>query len=73
MESNNFTENLFSYGTLRYENVQLTAFGRRLKEKEDSLPSDSQKEVHITDADAIATSGEAIHSILYFSGNSDGY
>lgn len=69
MNSHNYTENLFSYGTLRYENVQLTTFGRKLAGQEDSLPGYYLKNVKITDPDVIAKSGEDIHSIIYFSGN----
>lgn len=69
MDHNNYTENLFSYGTLRYENVQLTTFGRKLKGQEDSLPGYCLKEVQITDPDVIAKSGEEVHSIIHFSGN----
>lgn len=34
MDYNVNTENLFSYGTLRYENVQVTTFGRKLAFKD---------------------------------------
>lgn len=66
-----YTENLFSYGTLRYENVQLTTFGRRLEGQQDSLPEYCMKEVRITDPDVIAKSGEDIHSIIHFSGKKE--
>lgn len=69
MQTDNFTENLFSYGTLRYENVQLTTFGRKLIGKEDCFPGYYLKEVQITDADVIAKSGEEVHSIIHLSGN----
>lgn len=63
------TENLFSYGTLQYENVQLTTFGRKLTGHVDSLPGYYLKTVKITDPAVIAKSGEDVHSIIYFSGN----
>ncbi|PIS00371.1 MAG: UDP-N-acetylmuramate--alanine ligase [Chlamydiae bacterium CG10_big_fil_rev_8_21_14_0_10_35_9] len=63
------TENLFSYGTLRYEKVQLATFGRKLKGKEDSLPGYYLEKLEITDPDVIVKSGENIHSIIRFSGN----
>lgn len=63
------TENLFSYGTLRYENVQLTTFGRRLTGATDSLPGYCLKTIEITDPEVIAKSGENVHSIIHFSGN----
>ena len=69
--SNSHTENLFSYGTLRYENVQLTTFGRKLTGQVDSLPGYCLKTVKITDPEVIAKSGEEVHSIIYFSGNSN--
>lgn len=65
------TENLFSYGTLRYENVQLTTFGRKLTGHADSLPGYYLEKVQITDPDVIAKSGEDVHSIIHFSGNSE--
>ena len=67
---NSHAENLFSYGTLRYENVQLTTFGRKLIEQVDILSGYSLKTVKITDHEVIAKSGEEVHSIIFFSGNS---
>lgn len=64
-------ENLFSYGTLKYEQVQLATFGRKLIGQEDSLPCYQLEKVRITDPGVIATSGEDVHSIIHFSGNSD--
>jgi len=69
MNNNDCTENLFSYGTLRYENVQLTTFGRKLTGQIDSLPGYSLKKVQITDPEVIAKSGEDLHYIIHFSGN----
>jgi len=63
------TENLFSYGTLRYEKVQMATFGRKLAGQEDSLPCYCLKQLRITDPDVIAKSGEEIHSIIEYSGN----
>lgn len=62
-------ENLFSYGTLRYENVQITTFGRKLVGQSDILPGYFLLKVKITDPEVIAKSGEDIHSIIQFSGN----
>lgn len=61
------TENLFSYGTLRYEKVQMETFGRRLEGFEDSLPCYRLKKLKIVDPEVIAKSGEDIHSIIEFS------
>lgn len=66
---NENTELLFSYGTLRYEKVQLSTFGRRLKGNPDTLPGYFLKKLTITDQDVIQKSGEEIHSILEYSGN----
>jgi hypothetical protein len=63
------TENLFSYGTLRYEKVQIETFGRKLEGTEDFLTGFVLKKLKITDPDVIAKSGEDIHSIVEFSGN----
>lgn len=63
------TENLFSYGTLRYEKVQLATFGRKLEGKKDSLPCYRLEKLQITDPDVIAKSGEDVHSIIQFSGD----
>lgn len=63
------TENLFSYGTLRYEGVQMATFGRKLQGSEDSLLGYCMKKVRITDPDVIAKSGEETHSIIEFTGN----
>ncbi len=61
-------ENLFSYGTLRYEKVQIATFGRKLMGNEDSLPGYSIKKLKITDPDVVAKSGEDVHSIIQPSG-----
>ncbi len=64
-----YTENLFSYGTLRYENVQLATFGRKLAGQPDNLPGYFLEKLKITDPEVIAKSGEDTHSIIQFSGN----
>ncbi|MBX9923657.1 MAG: gamma-glutamylcyclotransferase [Rhabdochlamydiaceae bacterium] len=68
MESK-YTENLFSYGTLQYEKVQIDTFGRKLTGKMDSLPGYFLEKLQITDAGVIAKSGEDVHSIVQFSGD----
>lgn len=62
-------EKLFSYGTLRYEQVQLKTFGRLLNGNPDKLVGYKVSTLTITDPDVIALSGEAIHSILMPTGN----
>jgi hypothetical protein len=49
---------------LRYENVQLSTFGRKLNGSPDILKGYKLSQLQITDPHVIATSGEAIHSIL---------
>lgn len=59
---------LFSYGTLRQENVQLATFGRRLDGRPDSLAGFSLSPMTITDPHVIATSGAGVHTIARPSG-----
>ena len=63
------TQQLFSYGTLQYEKVQHANFGRKLQGKVDYLPGFELSMVEITDPDVIATSGEAFHPIVSYTGN----
>lgn len=65
-----YTEKLFSYGTLQYETVQLANFGRKLDGDKDKLPGFSLSMLEITDPDVIATSGEAFHPIVTYTGDS---
>jgi len=44
-----YTENLFSYGTLQYESVQLSTFGRKLTGIKDTLIGYRLEMVEITD------------------------
>ena len=52
---------LFTYGTLRDADVQQRLFGRPLSGTPDALSGFRLGTVTITDVDAIATSGTAIH------------
>jgi gamma-glutamylcyclotransferase (GGCT)/AIG2-like uncharacterized protein YtfP len=61
-------ENLFTYGTLRTEEVQLATFGRALEGKADALPGYSLKTIEIQDQDFVTKSGTAIHRNLQFTG-----
>lgn len=63
------SEKLFSYGTLRCEEVQLSTFGRKLVGQIDTLDGYKLSQVQINDPDVIATSGETIHPILIATGN----
>ncbi|KTD68292.1 AIG2-like family protein [Legionella steelei] len=64
------TEKLFSYGTLRYESVQLSNFGRKLHGAVDSLPGFGMSKVKIKDSSVIAASGEDEHPIITYTGKS---
>jgi hypothetical protein len=68
--SNEAMPRLFSYGTLRYRDVQLATFGRELDGKADMLPGFSKTMVAIADPTVVATSGEAFHPIVKRTGNS---
>jgi gamma-glutamylcyclotransferase (GGCT)/AIG2-like uncharacterized protein YtfP len=58
------TELLFSYGTLRQREVQLTTFGRELDGRPDAIVGFELDWVTITDPHVIATSGSDRHPIL---------
>ena len=64
------TENLFSYGTLQLEEVQLETFGRMLESRPDALPGYKLVMITITDEDFVIKSGTADHRSLEFTGNS---
>jgi gamma-glutamylcyclotransferase (GGCT)/AIG2-like uncharacterized protein YtfP len=55
------TENLFTYGTLQKEDVQLATFGRTWKGKRDTLAGYRLRAIVIQDQDFVATSGTANH------------
>ncbi|ATN36678.1 UDP-N-acetylmuramate--alanine ligase (plasmid) [Rhizobium sp. ACO-34A] len=55
---------LFSYGTLQLESVQMSSFGRRLVGQTDSMPGFRKEMVEITDPDVLAASGERFHPIV---------
>jgi gamma-glutamylcyclotransferase (GGCT)/AIG2-like uncharacterized protein YtfP len=57
-------ESLFSYGTLRQREVQLTTFGRELSGHPDAIVGFELDHVTITDPHVIATSGSDRHPIL---------
>ncbi len=62
---------LFSYGTLRQENVQLATFGRRLEGSPDILAGFRLSPMAITDPHVVATSGSSVHTIARPSGKSE--
>ena len=57
-------ELLFSYGTLRQPEVQLTTFGRELDGRPDAIVGYDLDYVTITDPHVVATSGSDRHPIL---------
>ena len=62
-------ENLFSYGTLRFDAVQIANFGRLLEGCEDGLLGFELSTIEITHPDVIAASGINKHPIMSFTGN----
>jgi hypothetical protein len=67
------TESLFSYGTLRLEDVQLATFGRKLEGRPDVLVGYRLVKITIADKDFVAKSGTAEHRNLQFTGNTSDF
>jgi hypothetical protein len=63
------TENLFSYGTLQQDKVQLDIFGRLLTGYPDILLGYRLSWVEITDENVLASSGINQHPIIGFTGD----
>lgn len=64
-----FSENLFSYGTLQLEQVQLATFGRKLVGQADEMPGYALTMLKIEDPEVVATSGKTHHPVVAYSGN----
>lgn len=62
---------LFSYGTLRQNDVQLATFGRLLDGVPDTLVGYRLGEIEITDLDVIAKSGKRFHPMLIHTDNAN--
>lgn len=62
-------ELLFSYGTLRFEDVQRNTFGRALKAQPDTLIGYRVVSVQIRDQDFIAKNGAGPQNNLQYTGN----
>ncbi len=60
---------LFSYGSLRQEEVQRTTFGRRLDGQRDELPGFVASRVKIDDPAVAARVGSTHHNNVTFNGN----
>jgi Gamma-glutamyl cyclotransferase, AIG2-like len=65
------TELLFSYGTLRQRDVQVSTFGRELDGRPDAIVGYDLDYVTVIDPHVIATSGSDRHPILRPSNRSD--
>lgn len=63
--------NLFSYGTLQKEQVQIETFGRILIGEKDILSGYKLKMLEITDPEVLRKSNQKYHPILEFSGNTE--
>lgn len=61
--------NLFSYGTLRYPQVQQDTFGRQLTHSPDQLIGYRVRLVEITDPAVLASSKEKYHPIVFYTGD----
>jgi gamma-glutamylcyclotransferase (GGCT)/AIG2-like uncharacterized protein YtfP len=60
---------LFSYGTLRQDNVQMASFGRLLAGSPDALPRYASVMIEITDPDVVAASGARFHPMVVETGD----
>jgi hypothetical protein len=63
--------NLFSYGTLQKERVQIETFGRILQGEKDILTGYKLEILEITDPEVLRKSNQKYHPILVFSGNTE--
>ena len=64
-------ENLFSYGTLQDESVQLSTFGRKLEGFPDQLNGFELSSIRIEDPAVVASSGLTEHPIIRQTNNSN--
>lgn len=62
-------ENLFSYGTLQFEQVQLELFSRILKMEPDTLAGYKKEMIKIKVESVVNLSGEEEHVIISYTGN----
>lgn len=63
--------NLFSYGTLQQENVQLETYKRKLAGSPDILTGYRLHNLEIKDAAVIATSGKSVHPVAIYTGETN--
>lgn len=69
--SSQYSEKLFSYGTLRFDAVQIANFGRLLEGRDDILSGFELSMIEITHPEVIATSGVNKHPIIAYTGNNN--
>ena len=62
-------ENLFSYGTLQLEKVQLEVFDRTVKGEPDTLVGYKKEKIKIKVESVVNLSGEEEHLIISYTGN----
>ena len=62
---------LFSYGTLRQADVQVSTFGRTLRGAPDELVGFALSTIEVVDPEFVATSGKARHAIVRQTGEPD--
>jgi len=62
-------ENLFSYGTLQLEQVQLELFKRTIRTEPDALVGYKKEKIKIKVESVVNLSGEEEHVIISYSGN----
>ena len=63
------TENLFSYGTLQDDAVQLATFGRKPASRLDALVGYTLRTIRITDQEFVARGGAERQRTLQFTGS----
>lgn len=67
----NTDQNLFSYGTLQHDDVQLATFGRRLEGRQDALVGYRIIMIEVRDPAFVAKAGAMQRSLKYTGNNSD--
>jgi gamma-glutamyl AIG2-like cyclotransferase len=66
-----YTERLFSYGTLQTETVQISLFGRRLEGNPDALVGYCLVTIQVQDQSFVAHSGAMQRNLLHTGNSSD--
>ena len=66
-------ENLFTYGTLQLEEVQLETFGRKLEGRPDVLAGYRLVMITIEDQDFVVKSGSAVHRNIVATGDASDF